>query len=245
MKTKLITIALATLFSCSALAQRDRRGGGDSAALQAQSRVVAVADERSNSLIISAPEEMHEIIAQLIKDIDADVDDITEVRVFKLKNADPVELSEIMSQLFSDNSQNNNSTGFRPSFFFGGSRSSSRGGGNDRGLRSTQSVVAVADQRTSSLIVSAPRQLMSQVAAMVEQLDADKARNQGVYVYTLKHADVSNVTETLRSMFETQTTQRNNNINQNNQESTLRNRSGGFGTAGSTAGSGGAAGPGN
>lgn len=244
MKRFLIISGALALLTTSLQAQRPDfgRGGGrggnnSSPALQAQSRVVAVADERSNSIIISAPEEMHEMIAKLISEIDANVDDVTEVRVFTLKNADPVELSEIMSQLFSDTSQTDTrSTGFRPSFFFGGA---SRGGGsnNDRGLRSSQTVVAVADQRTSSLIVSAPRQMMSQVAAMVEQLDNNKARKQNVYVYTLKHADVSNVNDTLRTMFESQNNTRNNNIqNQNNQQSTLSNRQGGFGSAGATIG---------
>ena len=57
----------------------------DSAARQAASRVVAVADERTNSLVVSAPDELMPTIEELVSQVDTAAEDITEVRVFHLQ----------------------------------------------------------------------------------------------------------------------------------------------------------------
>jgi hypothetical protein len=83
-------------------------------------------------------------------------------------------------------------------------------------------VVAVADQRTSSLIVSAASELMPQIEGMVAQLDGSPAKKQKVFVYSLENADVQQVEQVVRDMFERSTTANRNNQNQN---SPLLNRS--------------------
>ena len=50
-------------------------------------------------------------------------------------------------------------------------------------------VLAVADARTSSIIVSAASELMPQIEEMVAQLDASPAKKQKVYIYSLENAD--------------------------------------------------------
>lgn len=213
---------------------RTRGGGtGNSAALQAQNKVLAVADERSNSLIILAPEDQIPMIEELIGELDSDVDDVTEVRIMKLENADPTEVAEQINQLFGSSDQQQNQQRFGPSAFFasrfGGGGQSRGGNNNERGKRSSQEVIAVPDPRTASLIISAPRQMIETVESLVKQLDSSTAQRKKVFVYSLEHADVNNAAEILRAMFEgentrtTQTTQ---------QDNALRNRSGTFGTAG-------------
>jgi general secretion pathway protein D len=218
-------------------------GGGSSAALQAQNKMIAVADERSNSLIIIAPEDQIPGIEDLINELDANVDDITEVKVFKLVNADPAEMSEQINQLFGDQSQTQgNQTGsrFGPGFTFGrfGSTGGSTTSNGGRQLRSDQKVTAVSDPRTASLIVSAPRQMMGSIEQMVNALDASPAKRQKVFVFDLQHADVNSAAEIIRTMFEdenatTRTTQ--------TQQTALQQRQGSFGTAGATSGTIGAA----
>lgn len=204
------------------------RGGGGGAAGSAvtppgSSKVVAVADERTNSLVVSAPEEAIPSIERLIKEIDVNSNDITELRVFHLKNADPVEMTETFAQLFPDESRSssqnqNQNQGFQfrggPFGGFGGA-----GGGNRGGAATTESnrmkkksrVMAVADQRTSSLIVSAASEMMPEIEKMVMQLDSSPAKKQKVFVYSLQNADVGQVEQALREMFERTTTSRNNN----------------------------------
>lgn len=222
-------------------------GGGSSAALQAQSRVVAVADERSNSLIILAPEDQIPMIEELINELDSDVDDVTEVKVMKLKNADPTEVAEQINQLFGSSQNQSQNQRFGPAAFFasrfGGGGTQRGGNNNERGKRSNQEVIAVPDPRTASLIISAPRQMMGTVEQLVNQLDSNTDKRQNVFVYNFEHADVNAAAEILRALFEgenTRTTQT------QNQETALRNRAGTFGTAGAanTAGAGGARGGG-
>jgi type II secretory pathway component GspD/PulD (secretin) len=81
----------------------------------------------------------------------------------------------------------------------------------------------VPDQRTSSIIVSAAKELMPQIAEMIAQLDSSPAKKQKVYVYSLENADVQQVEQILKGMFERTTIQ--NTRNNANQNSPLTTRS--------------------
>ncbi|HUR45669.1 MAG TPA: secretin N-terminal domain-containing protein, partial [Candidatus Saccharimonadales bacterium] len=208
------------------------RGGGGTANT-ANMKVVAVADQRSNSLVIGAPDDLMSSITNIIREIDQPVNDITELRVFHLDNADPMEMAEMFSQLFPDetrsNDQNQNQMGFRFGGGFGfnrggagGNRAATAGAGTEsERMKKKGRVMAVPDQRTSSLIVSAASEMMPQIAEMVLQLDSSPARKQKVFVYNLENADVQQVEQILKGMFE-RTTQ--NNRNNQNQNSALTTR---------------------
>lgn len=233
------------------------RSSGNSAALAANSKVTAIAEERSNSLVVSAPAEMMETIAQLIAEMDRNVEDITEISVYPLQFADAYEMADILTQFFSDEEEISNTRGgfrFGPGGFFGrggdgGSRGGSRGGNNsDDSSRMLQQkkVVAVADPRTNSVIVSASSELMGQISRMIKQLDSSSAKKQKVYTYTLQHGDIYGIADILRNMFEQQNGNFNNNTaNRNNQtqNNPLLNRSvntnNGFGGGGGNARGGG------
>ena len=186
------------------------RGGADAAtgsseARQAASRVVAVADEFTNSLVVSAPDELMPTIEQIVQQLDSNISDITEVRVFRLEHSDATELASLVNQLYYDS----NSTGQTQARGGPGAFNRGRTGGNDQ--RSQRSllqsrVIAVGDPRTNTLIVSAARETMMTVAEMVGRLDASSDKRQQVFVVPLEHADVDNVADVLRGMFETGTT---------------------------------------
>ncbi len=218
---------------------RGGRGGQSgneetSEAKKAAVRVVAVADERTNSLVVTAPEEMMETIAMLIMQIDTTIDDITEIRVFILKYADATEMAELITELFPDDSTSQNQ--FAPQFGRGGMRGMMGGGrggrsntqqtGSERQLKQT-TVQVVADPRTDSVIVSAASETMYQIEQMITQLDKNPAKRQKVFIYKLEYADVENVSEILRSIFEEQSTSRNSNTQNTN---TLSNRTVNTGT---------------
>lgn len=194
------------------------------------SRVIASADEYSNSLIVSAPDDVMPTIEEMVSKVDSPVQDITEVRVFKLKYSDPSEMSELLANLFPDDTRSTDSNN-RQQFRFGGGGFGGFGGGGNRtaaGADSERSkkkgrVLAVPDLRTGSIVVSAAHDLMVQIAPMIEQLDANPAKRQRVYVYSLENADVKEVEQVLRGMFERTTTQ--NNRNNSQQESVLTTRS--------------------
>jgi len=209
-------------------------GSGSSAALAAASRVVAISEERTNSLVVSAPSDVIPTIEQLVKEMDRTIEDVTEIQVFKLKYADAYEMAEVLTNLFSDKNEIESSRG---GYRFGSwgrssssssssrSRSGSSGNSSERMLQQKK-VVAVADPRTNSVIVSATAELMKQIALMVERLDGNKAKQQKVYTYSLQNADVEGVSEILRNMFEQQNGNFNSTRNRSssNQQNPLDNR---------------------
>ena len=207
--------------------------GGRNTAATANIKVNAVADEESNSLIVSAPDDVMPQIEKLVQELDVASADVTELRVFHLFNADPLEMSELFAELFPDetNSRNNQNQG---GFQFGGgglrggiggpfgnNRNNNQGAASDR-LKKKGRVSAVPDQRTSSLIISAASELMPQIEEMVKQLDVP-AKKQKVFVYSLENADVQQVEQILRDMFDRSGTSANR--NSQNQNNALQNRS--------------------
>lgn len=222
---------------------RGGRGGGDeeqtnSEARKAASRVVAVADENTNSLIVSAPEEYMPTISELVKQVDTVVSDLTEIQVFRLEYADAYEMADQIEELFPDeSSQSQNS--FAPRFgpggpgFFGrgGDRQQTQQDNSERQLQQA-TVRSVADPRTNSVVVFAAHETMMQIEQMIKRLDSDTSKKQQVYVYKLQYADVDNVAEILRNIFESQNTNINRTSDTN--QNTLSNRSVNIDTSGTT-----------
>ena len=96
--------------SGSSRGRSSRSGGsGSSAALAAASRVVAISEERTNSLVVSAPSDVIPTIEQLVKEMDRTIEDVTEIQVFKLQNADAYEMADVLTSLFSDKDEIENS----------------------------------------------------------------------------------------------------------------------------------------
>jgi type II secretory pathway component GspD/PulD (secretin) len=204
----------------------DQGAGGGGGRAQAP-KVVATSDDRSNSLVVSAPEEMITTIDELVKAVDVNVEDVTEVKVFRLKYADPVEMADLLAGLFpddtrSDTGNNRNNVRFGGGGFggFGGMRQGNNAAGqqSDR-MKKMGRVIAVPDQRTSSVVVSASRDLMTQIEQMIVQLDSNPAKKQQVYVYSLENADVQEVEQILRNMFD-----RNGTMNSRNSTSQQNSR---------------------
>ncbi|MBM3837088.1 MAG: hypothetical protein FJ398_03845 [Verrucomicrobia bacterium] len=235
--------------------------GGASEARQAASRVVAVADERTNSLVVSAPDEYLPTIEQMIKQIDIVMDDLTVLRVFRLKNADPTYMAQQLGALFPDETRSQNNQFGRGGFQFlgGGPFGGGRGGFGGRGgaastanqserMKKLGRVLSVPDARTSSLIVSASAELMPQIAQMIEELDADPARKEKVFVFSVENANIQDVEELLSDMFlgnnsqlssRRRTQQQNNNALNNRQFNTTRNLGTGGNFGGGRGGTGG------
>lgn len=231
-------------------AQGGQSETGVSAARDAASRVVAAADERTNSLVVAAPDEYLTTIDQLVEQIDVAVDDVTELRVFTLTYADPVEMASVLAELFPDptlSNQGNRGGGFAEGFprFQGGGRGNNQANNQSERKRNLSRVVAVPDARTASIIVMAASEMMPQIAQMIQKLDSNPAKKQRVFVYSLDHAEATGVAEILRDMFESPLNTRNRRNTQRNQNNLLENRNRqqlGTGTTGAFGGGQGGAG---
>jgi general secretion pathway protein D len=196
-----------------------------------QTKVVAVADEGSNLLIVSSPPDLLTTIGAMVEQIDKPFKDVTELRVFPLRNADAAELAAQLALLFPDESKSSSNQGQDqgqgPIQFAGGPGGQPPGpggfgGGPPFGAGSDQNssgtsarakkqgqLIAVADPRSSSLLVSAASALMPQVEKMIEELDNKSVRKEIVKVWDLHNADPKDINRVLQDLFNRNSTMRN------------------------------------
>ncbi len=62
--------------------------------------------------------------------------------------------------------------------------------------------MAVADSRTSSVIVTASKDLMTQIVGMVRELDVASTRDQQVHVFRMNNGDPQQAAQVLQNMFQ-------------------------------------------
>ena len=196
-------------------------GGGETAtdesspteggALQMLGEVKAVADENTNSLIVSASQPNLIAISRLVVELDVQRSSEPETRVFSLKYGDATEIGNELNQAFSSAARNV----FTGTGGFGG------GGGRGRrffeeqqqelnrqsgaGVLGLPELTAVPDARTNSVIVTTTAQQMDAVGKLIEQLDRDIADfAEATRIFTLEHADAANVSAVLNELLSTE-----------------------------------------
>jgi type II secretory pathway component GspD/PulD (secretin) len=135
----------------------------------------------------------------------------TEIRVFRLQYANPTDVATELGNIFPSSGSGGNSQlpvqfrggGGGPGGFFramAAAATSNNNSTSDRIKKQTQ-VTAVADARIQSVIVTAPKELMDQIAGMMHDLDVPSQRDQKVYVYHLDHGDPNQVVQVLQNTF--------------------------------------------
>jgi len=82
----------------------------------------------------------------------------------------------------------------------GGGGQTAGGGSNDRIKKATQ-VTAVADARIQAVIVTAPKDLIEEIAGMMKDLDVPSDRDQDVYVFQMKNGDPQQAVQVLQNLF--------------------------------------------
>jgi type II secretory pathway component GspD/PulD (secretin) len=178
-------------------------GGGSDTATTAPTHTIFTSDDQMNAVIASAPPSYMPYITNVIASLDQPSQDVTEIKGFKLKHADPVEIADELGTLFpnsnSTSDQNNRSMGFRftPPWMQQQQPSNTK---SDRAKLQT-SVVAVPDRRTESVIVTASKDLMGEIKGMVEALDDGDAGITKVTAIRLESADPAAVQLTLSGLF--------------------------------------------
>jgi type II secretory pathway component GspD/PulD (secretin) len=153
-------------------------------------------------------------LTEIIKAIDDSAEAETEIQVFKLQHANPTDVASELSSVFPSSTSGNTAQaptrfgggGGGPGGFFarmmgGGGGGSSSGGSNDRIKKATQ-VTAVADLRIQAVIVTAPKDLMTEIAGMMDKLDVVSDRDQDVTVLPLVNGDPQQVVQLLQTMFQ-------------------------------------------
>ena len=187
-------------------------------------QATVVANEAGNSIVITDTQANIRHLAEIIRAIDNSAEAETEIRVFRLKFANPADVAATLSSVFPSGGASGSQSPTRfnggggGGFFSrmmggGGGGSSSSGGSNDR-MKKATAVTAVADARIQAVVVTAPKDLMEQIAGMMTDLDVASPRDQKVFVFHMDNADPQQAAEVLQGMFSSSQS-RNNNSSQN------------------------------
>jgi type II secretory pathway component GspD/PulD (secretin) len=191
------------------------------------SQATIVANEAGNSIVVTDTQANIRHLAQIIKAVDDSAESETEIRVFRLQHASPIDVANEISSVFPSSS----SSGSQSPIQFGGGRGGRGGGGGGRGgggnpfaalfgggntaasgtqqrIQKASQVTAVADSRIQAVIVTAPKDLMNEIAGMMADLDVASDRDQGVATIQLKNGDPQQVALVLQNMFGGSTTSR-------------------------------------
>jgi hypothetical protein len=126
----------------------------------------------------------------------------------------------------------------------GGGRQGGQGGGQNDRIRQRAKVVAVADQRTASVLVTAPKDLMSQIEELVQQVDQESPKVSHVTVVKLENADPQQMMRVLQqfqgaNQRNVQGGNQNSALMQRQTQGTTSGGTTGFGTGGGGFGGGG------
>lgn len=188
------------------------------------SSATITANQDSNSLVVTDTQSNIRHIVELVSALDGSSGSVASMKVFTLKNADPNEMAQLITNLFGTTG----ATGGQPTpgqfgqfgpfgpgaaaalaaaaarGGRGGTTSTSNRSGRTgtSGSRRGTPVVAVADPRTFSVIVTASREALQDIGEIITQLDSSSARKQKVFVYTLENGDVKQVEAVLRNLFQ-------------------------------------------
>lgn len=171
-------------------------------------QVTAAADSRTNTVVVTGPEAILEVVAGVVAKLDAPLSNVADVKVFRLEYADASDTAQLINEVFGQS----RTTSSRSS-----SRSSSqqnqtvtfRGGpggfGGQQGSQTTSTsdiaVVASGDTRTNSVVVSGPAETLTVIAQVIKELDANPAAERRIFVYPLKNASATSLMTILNNLF--------------------------------------------
>lgn len=170
------------------------------------------ANSDTNTLIITDTTANIRRLVEIIKSIDTYVATVSIVKVFHLEYAEAESTADLINDLFEDQGQSSQSSGL-PGRLRNIIQSRMSGGGgppmsvisgslsSSGGSAINASINARADERTNSVVVSAPQESMDVIAKLIDDLDSDSSEGQSVFVYALKNARADNLQEVLNNLF--------------------------------------------
>jgi type II secretory pathway component GspD/PulD (secretin) len=172
-----------------------------------------VANQAGNSIVITDTQENIRHLVEIVAAIDSSAAGETQIRVFPLQYANPNDVATELGQIFPSGGSGGNQLPIRfgggggggggPGGFFRAMMANAAGGGSSDGNRAQKQsqVTAVADPRTQAIIVMASKDLMTEIAGMMDQLDVPSTRDQHVFVYHMVNGDPQEALQVLQNTF--------------------------------------------
>ena len=168
-----------------------------------QATVTAAADTQTNSVVVAGPENLLNVVEDVVKALDRRDNEAADVRVFQLRYADAMNTAQMINDLFGDETRSSSSQRGGMNFMRGGP-GGMFGGGQGNQQQETSSMLTVsasADSRTNSVVVTGPRETLDIVAQMIKNVDTQLATLADVKVYHLEYADAQDTAELINEVF--------------------------------------------
>jgi type II secretion system protein D len=147
--------------------------------------VKAIADTRTNSVIVLCSKTQVAIIDSLVREMDREVDELLKIKVYKLKNSDAASMATLIRGQFT--SQTSGRLAGQ-----GGQRIASEPG------PVTSTVVVQTDTRTNSMIVTASEDNLKLIDELIAQLEAQPTEDYMTYVFKMNNANALDVQELIK-----------------------------------------------
>lgn len=187
-------------------------GQPQQAAAEKHPSAFAVADDRTNSvLVVASPDNQERIATDIIARLDGDETNVLTTQIRRINYANATDIANMVNTVLSNQyagggakSENNASfqqRAFGRFAFFGG---------NNNQNQNQQSVVSsdpfgkvVADDRTNSVLITASADRMQTVNRLIDALDQKVPTESTTFVFPLKNANASDVAYALGQAFNT------------------------------------------
>ena len=174
-------------------------------------KVNATFDERTNTLIVTAPAEVLQQVDELIQTLDASPVAASSIHIFPLKYADSYSAAKLINSVFNPPASDSGRVSERVYIF-------------DEGAQPKQAkaakVNATSDDRTNSVIVTAPVESLKIIEQIIKDIDEQPGSEDTVFIYRLRNAQAQNLETVLNTLFgniQNGQNQNQNNPNQPNQ----------------------------
>lgn len=161
--------------------------------------VNVVADVRTNSLVVTAPEQSMTLMAELIQQLDRPAASVAEIKVFTLENGDATQAVQLLEKLFPPPNQQGQG--------LGGNQNQNQGiqvlGADDAGSGLIPLRFSV-DPRTNSILAIGGAEALRVVQAILIRLDASDIRQRQTDVYRLKNSPAADVANAINTFLQSQ-----------------------------------------
>ena len=169
-------------------------------------KVTAAADSRTNTVVVTGPDSILDVVADVVKSLDSQLPTVADVKVFHLEYADAQDTAELINEVFGESrtssrttrssDQQNQQIRFMRGGFGGQQQTTQSTGGV-----SDVAIIASADSRTNSVVVSGPPETLEIIANVVKELDENPEQERQIFLFPLKNASAENLMEILNNLF--------------------------------------------
>ncbi|NLI01339.1 MAG: hypothetical protein GX446_17820, partial [Chthonomonadales bacterium] len=167
--------------------------------------IVAVADTRTNSVLVVASKENMQRVEELVRNLDDDEATALETKIVKMKYANAVDVANTISSVLSEAASARSTRGGQGGASFMQRVFGFQGGQQQSASSSDPFAKVVADARTNSLIITATKERMSRIDEMIAALDVEVPLETTTFVIPLKNAQASDLETILGRAFGTST----------------------------------------